>query len=155
MNNPGTDYDPQLVRRQRLNGVPAMKWIHPPVPLCFQHQARCRDARRQGCNEECRVFDQSWPGAFPFRAFGVGQEYDCQGHHGRSALRKEVLWALDLGDGDMHVLARSFKDRSQTELAAVQMVPQDPATSSIPRFAWTPSFLAPSGGCILAGRGKR
>lgn len=39
---------------------------------------------------------------------------------------------LDLGDGDMHVLARSFKDRSQTELAAVQMVPQDPATSLNP-----------------------
>ena len=40
--------------------------------------------------------------------------------------------ALDLGDGGMHVLAPSFKDRSQTELAAVQMVPQDPATSLNP-----------------------
>ena len=71
----------------------------------------------QGCNEEPR-FRSIWPGAFPFRAFRVGQDYDYQGPSRESALRKEVLWRSIWAMGDIHVLARSFKDRSQTELAA-------------------------------------
>lgn len=67
-------------------------------------------------------------GGFPFSGpSGSGKSTIVRAITGeRPAERGSV--ALDLGDGDMHVLARSFKDRSQTELAAVQMVPQDPAT---------------------------
>ena len=108
MNNPGTDYARKLVDAQRLERRPGDE-MDSSAAFSINH------------GRGLSLFGPSGSGKSTIVRAITGE---------RPAERGSV--ALDLGDGDMHVLARSFKDRSQTELAAVQMVPQDPATSLNP-----------------------
>ncbi|MFR3090323.1 MAG: ATP-binding cassette domain-containing protein [Eggerthella lenta] len=149
MNNPGTDYARKLVDAQRLERRPGDEMdssAGAPVFSASSFDVVTPDGKVATRNAAFSI--NHGRGLSLFGPSGSGKSTIVRAITGeRPAERGSV--ALDLGDGGMHVLAPSFKDRSQTELAAVQMVPQDPATSLNPALAWTPSFLAPSGGASL------
>ena len=128
MNNPGTDYARKLVDAQRLERRPGDEMdssAGAPVFSASSFDVVTPDGK------DAAFSINHGRGLSLFGPSGSGKSTIVRAITGeRPAERGSV--ALDLGDGDMHVLARSFKDRSQTELAAVQMVPQDPATSLNP-----------------------
>lgn len=132
MNNPGTDYARKLVDAQRLERRPGDEMdssAGAPVFSASSFDVVTPDGKVATRNAAFSI--NHGRGLSLFGPSGSGKSTIVRAITGeRPAERGSV--ALDLGDGDMHVLARSFKDRSQTELAAVQMVPQDPATSLNP-----------------------
>ena len=88
MNNPGTDYARKLVDAQRLERRPGDEMdssAGAPVFSASSFDVVTPDGKVATRNAAFSINHG--------RAFGVGQEYDCQGHHGRAPCGKRFCGA--------------------------------------------------------------
>lgn len=155
MNNPGTDYARKLVDAQRLERRPGDEMdssAGAPVFSASSFDVVTPDGKVATRNAAFSI--NHGRGLSLFGPRGRAR-VRLSGPSRESALRKEVLWRSIWAMGIcMFSRARSRIGRKPS-LPPCRWCRRILRQASIPRFAWTPSFLAPSGGCILAGRGKR